>query len=158
MASSEGDISRENLKRHGIIYDETVYTCDHVDDNMTGNLNSSLPDHVDALREALLNFSGIIPSKWEVLFDDEFAQYDGKIFEKECIKPPATAYFPQRTFELRSQRQRLTKADENMESCKEIADAARRRTKEAESGWNSFLRKKIFGDFDEGNKLRTEIE
>jgi hypothetical protein len=159
MTSSRGDISRENLERHGIVYDEKVYACDHQEDNAFSNLGSSIPDHVDALREALLEFSSIIPDDWKEIFDDEFKQYGSKISEeKDRLQPSATAYFTLQRYELRRPSPQSTAAHENNERCKKIAEAARKRAKEAEAGWTHFLRTNVFGDFDGENNSRTEIE
>ena len=129
-ASSEVDISRENLKRHGIIYDEEVYSCDYEDDNESSNLGSSLSDHVEALREALLSFSSIITDDWKELFDNEIEQYAGEILEKqEYLQPSAAAYFTPRRYELRSPSQQSTAARENNEHCKRIAESARKRAR-----------------------------
>jgi hypothetical protein len=156
MASSAGDISRENLERHGIVYNEKVYAGDHQD--AFSNLGSSLPGHVDALREALLAFSSIIPDDWKEVFDDEFKQYDSEILEKDCLQPSTAAYLTRQRYELRRSSPESKAAHKNNERCKKIAEAARKRAKEAEAGWTHFLRKNVFGDFDEENDSRTEIE
>lgn len=158
MASSGGDISRENLERHRIIYDEEAYTCDCAGDNASSNVRSSLPDHVNALREALLAFSDIIPDDWKETFDAEFLKYRGDISEQECLQPSAAAYFTPPRYKLRNPTPQATAADRNIETCQDIAAAARKRAKEVESGWTHFLRRYIFGDFDEENNSRTEIE
>lgn len=154
----KGDISKDNLERHGIIYDEKVYTRNQEDPKASDSQDSNLPDHVDALREALLAFAGIIPEDWKEIFDDEFEQYGRVIDEKEYLLPPAEAYFTPLRYELRNPTPRSTAAHENNERCEKIAIAARKRAKEAEAGWTHFLRKKIFRDFDEEKNSRTEIE
>ncbi|KAL9087713.1 MAG: hypothetical protein Q9165_006480, partial [Trypethelium subeluteriae] len=179
-----GSISRRNLERHGIIYHEKVYICDdrvedQSEDSATTDaesdcVESGLPSHVNALREALLTFSDIIPEDWRELFDDESKQYSSgfdeeqgtgwnaskkrtQIDEVESVQPPAAAYFTSRRYELRWPSPQSTVAHENNERCKKIADAARKRAKEAEAAWAHFLRRRIFRDFDEENNSRTEI-
>jgi hypothetical protein len=155
MTASEGDIGRENLERHRIIYDEQTYLSD--DSNATPE--DRLPDHVDALREALLSLSSVIPDDWKETFDKELEHYgDAIIGLIEHLQPPESAYFTPPRYELRNPSQQSITAHENNEKCKKIAEAARNRAKEAEAGWTAFHRKHIFGDFDEEDHSRTEIE
>lgn len=155
MAVSGGDISRENLQRHGIIYDENTYLPD--DPNATSE--DRLPDHVDALREALLSLSSVIHEDWKEIFDEEFEQHDNAMGEwTEQLQPPESAYFTPRRYELRNPSQESKTAHANNENCKNIAKAARKRAIELETGWSFFHRKNIFGDFDEVDHSRTEIE
>ena len=154
IAMYEGDISRENLQRHGIIYDENTYLSD--DPNATPE--DRLPNHVDALREALLSLSSLIPDDWKELFDDEHEHYDNTLGEwVEHLQPPESAYFTPRRYELRNPSQESMTAHANNEKCKLIAEKARKGAKEAEAGWSHFHRKHIFGDFDEDGRSRTEI-
>jgi hypothetical protein len=155
MVMSEGDISRKNLQRHGIIYDEDTYSSD--DPNTTPE--DRLPDHVDALREALVSLSSLIPDDWKELFDDEHEHYDNTIEGRiEHLQPPESAYFTPRRYEFRNPSQESMTAHANNKKCKEIAEKARKGAKEAETGWTHFHRKHIFRDFDEDDHSKTEIE
>lgn len=143
MESSDGDIGQENLAKHGISYDQDVYTCGHKDDNISSNPRSTLPDHVDALREALLAFSNTILDYWRETLDDEVKQHGGMVPEQECLHPPDAAHFTSPRYELRSQGQQSTAANDNTLQCRAIAEAARKQANEIEDGWNHFYRAKF---------------
>lgn len=52
------DISRDNLIRHKVYYERSVYQGNH---ESTQSAAYALPDHVDAVRDGLLFLKNILP-------------------------------------------------------------------------------------------------
>ena len=53
-----GDISRLNLRLHGIHYEPEVYRVHDAS-------QQALLDHIDAVREGVLSFESTIPQEWK---------------------------------------------------------------------------------------------
>ncbi|KAI9695123.1 MAG: hypothetical protein M1820_008891 [Bogoriella megaspora] len=151
---SHGDNSRRNLERHGIIYDD-AYTCDHDAQESSDDRNAGLPNNVKALRDTLLSFPPIIPLSKKKLFVDELKHHDGKQDDNGCFQPPTTAYFDR---DLRRSTKLTKDVGKEIKDCEKSAKSARESAKRAEDGWTSVWRKNVFGDFEQLETLRTEIE
>lgn len=140
------DITRKNLQEHGISYDERVYHCQ--DEATHSNESYSLPDHVDAVREALLTFEGIVPEKgWEEYLDIEFKEYGSEdIGPAWNLQPPASAIIRQKSYErdLRNRSAKSDAAHNRLVDCERVAELARESLKKPESGWKSLWISEVF--------------
>jgi hypothetical protein len=146
-----GDISRENLARHGIIYDPRVYQVPKASAQST---SFALPDHIDAVREALLEFDNTIPEDWKEYLCEDFTQFVEQ-FGRETLgpawshQPPTSAFIPLKLYE-RNRLERSsdwTKADENIKRFEAVAKSAQGLLEDAEQEWNRFWRSSIFMSF-----------
>ncbi|KAL9617417.1 MAG: hypothetical protein Q9160_007774 [Pyrenula sp. 1 TL-2023] len=150
------DISRETLERHGIFY----RSYDPRDDRFFDRSWSSLPDHVDTLREALLAFPRNISDIWKSDYEKESVQYGNKVLgDTDCLQPPDAVYYPRGDFGLRGSKQWSLGYSEK-EECSRIAEAARRIKKlnQAEAEWSMLFRNKIFEVFNVEKNSKTEID
>lgn len=140
-------LTRAILKSHGIYYHEKVYL---------GNSNTPIlpmPEHVNKLRDALLEFSGVqILDSWKMYFEDEETNLQATHRRRDIdardldLHPPTSAYLAET--ELRVARSDWKKERKRLEdkiyASKDIANEARRLDIDAESGWMDFLRAKFF--------------
>ncbi|KAF2818062.1 hypothetical protein CC86DRAFT_461261 [Ophiobolus disseminans] len=136
----KGDISRKNLESHGIYYDETQYRPPYI-----------IPEHVDAVREILLLFSGTVPSGgWEETLRQEAQQYvsNKKNYEirPETLLPPDTSLVLIEDYEadLNDRSPEWRAAHENLKSCKKVAKIACSLGPDSEEGWVHFWRSYTF--------------
>lgn len=148
-----GDISRQTLRCHNIHYEEAVY---QVPDICTQPTHPSLPDHVDAVREALLSFDNTIPEGWKEDLHNELAKYqDDDLGPTWTHHPQDDVFIPlqhhERNFQERSPQHQT--AHNNMKCFQEIANRARELLNEPEAEWNFFWRTGVFESFnDEARK------
>jgi hypothetical protein len=148
-----GNINRLTLRCHDIQYEEDVYQAPDIFAQPTYR---SLPDHVDAVREALLSFENTVPEEWKEDLHDELAKF------KDADLGPTWTHYPQdvdfislqhneRNFQERSE-EHIT-AHKNLKWFQEIAKRARQLFKEPEPEWSFFWRSEVFLLFnDEARK------
>ncbi|KAF2187554.1 hypothetical protein K469DRAFT_748837 [Zopfia rhizophila CBS 207.26] len=143
---SKKDITRKNLKLHSIYYDEKVYHG--YDEPAQRDGCYTLPDHVDAVREALLTFEGIVPQGgWEDHLHDEFMEYGSEnIGPAWNLQPPTSAIVCQKKYQrdLRKPGAEWQAAYDILEDYLKVAKVARASLAEAEGGWKHFWRSKMF--------------
>jgi hypothetical protein len=138
------DISRFNLQLHGIYYEPEVY---QVHDVFTQSTIPTLPDHVDAVREALLSFESTIPEVWEKDLREEFAEFGRTdIGPAWNLHPQSSAFIRGKHYErdLREHSADWKTAHENLLRFEKVAKRARGLLKDLETGWNLFWRSEIF--------------
>ncbi|KAF1940462.1 hypothetical protein EJ02DRAFT_513093 [Clathrospora elynae] len=146
----KGDISRRNLQRHGIRYEEHVY---QVPDVSTQSTSRPLPDHVDAVREALLSFEGTLAEEWKKDLREELDNFKDPddLGPTWTHLPPDAAFIRvhhyERAFQERNTENNI--AHENLKWSQEIAICARQLLEEPEPEWNHFWRTKVFLQFDD---------
>ncbi|KAH7395366.1 hypothetical protein DE146DRAFT_659883 [Phaeosphaeria sp. MPI-PUGE-AT-0046c] len=143
-----GNISRQTLRCHEIHYEEDVYQAPDIPTQPT---HPSLPDHVDAVREALLSFENTIPEGWKKHLHDELAKYqDDDLGPTWTHHPQDAVFIPlqhyERSFQERSAEHNT--AHKNMKRFQEIANRARELLKEPEPEWSFFWRSDVFLSFN----------
>ena len=153
----EGDISRTALRNCGIRYDENVYQVPHASSRSTSR---SLPDHVDAVREALLSFESIIPEEWKQDLSQELDEFKdaNNLGPAWAHKPQTTTFIHvqhnERAFQERSAEHII--AHENLKWSHKTAKRARQLLEESEAEWSFFWRSEVFLLFsDEARKQST---
>ncbi|KAF1845079.1 uncharacterized protein K460DRAFT_365983 [Cucurbitaria berberidis CBS 394.84] len=146
------DITRETLRLHDIHYDEEVYRGR---DELTLTQRPDaviLPDHVEAVREALLTFEGLVPHNWERHLLDEFVEHGSEgIGPSWNLQPPGSAIIPKKAYEfgLRSSDFSWAPAHNALKDDEKLAETARQMLADAESGWKLFWRSKLFRNFSD---------
>lgn len=130
---SERSISRENLEKHGIYYNDKG--------------SSILPAHVRVVRDMLLSFEHIIPDGgWKETLRKEESEYDLKDVWDEARHPPDTAWVHMEAYEvnLPTKSPQWNKANEDTISCQMVAKKAQGLREDAEDGWMHFWRTSTF--------------
>lgn len=138
------NITRQNLQLHGIHYDAEVYNGN---DGPTSSIRAfTLPDHVDAVREILLTFSGIIPpEEWVAHLQEEFVQYGSQdIGPSSNLQPPDSAIVRLKTYETRDTSMVYKDAFAKLKMHEEAAEEARTLLTNLEPGWQTFWREQVF--------------
>jgi hypothetical protein len=133
------NITRYTLRCHDIHYEENVYQNPDLSTQSTSRL---LPDHVDAVREALLSFESIIPVEWEKDLSEESTK-----FEDVATYPPQKAAFIRMQHNERAFQERSTEhniAHKNMQRFQQVARRAQQLLEEPEPEWSYFWRSEIF--------------
>jgi len=138
MNSSQrkGDISRNNLQKHGIYYyEEVLYPY------------LELPEHVEAVREILLSIEVNVPDGgWGDTLREEPEVYRYHELHPEALNPPdspsiiTTAH--EKGLGIRSPEWHA--AYEDLESSEKVAKLARGLEADSEEGWVHFWRSNIF--------------
>lgn len=140
-------ISRENLELHRIFYHPCVYQVPYTCGQAT---KFALPEHVDAVRDALLSFDKIIPEDWEEHLYENFAHFGSKAPGPAWThQPPESAFIPLKTYERNRPERSIewTKADKNLKGFEVLAKYAQGLLQDAESEWDRFWRSRIFMSF-----------
>lgn len=131
MTEIKRDITRANLQLHGISYVEEVHSGD---DELVQDGSHGLPDHVDAVREMLLRFEGLIPEDWRQDLDDEFEEYGSENLDPtSSLRPPTSAFFRPKYNENSDPGPELKAVREKLKTHGGIADETRGLHVDAES-------------------------
>jgi hypothetical protein len=150
-----GNISRKALKCHDIHYEEGIYQAPDVTAQST---NRSLPDHVDAVREALLSFDGTIPQEWKKDLRDELAELGDVDFGPTWTHHPPRAAFIRVQHNERAFRERSVEheiAHKNLKWYQEISKRARQLLEEPEPEWSFFWRSEVFLQFNDKSQKHS---
>lgn len=140
MPISKPNLNPTILKDHGITYDVNIIAS-RPDDSVGGsNEDTRLPDHVESVRGALLDFGRPLPRT----IRDEF--------ERECEThgiaelPPDSVYYDDQTLPRRSCEALAAAAKADFDENAEIAEEARRLQScdVSEDEWALFMRAHIF--------------
>lgn len=153
-----GNINRRTLRCHGIEYEEDVY---QVPDISAQPPYPSLPDHVDAVREALLSFENTVPEEWKSYLQKEPAKYkDEDLGPTWCQYPQDADYIPLQHNELPFQQRSAehVTAHKNMNRSQEIAKRAGRLLEEPEPEWSLFWRSRVFLLFDDEAREQSSFQ
>jgi hypothetical protein len=145
-------VRRAILERHGIYYHEEVYGRKGTTPTI------SIPNHVDQLREALLDFSGIqIADSWKTVLSKEEtdlrkAHRRQGINDSDCdLKPPESAYFDPEQLRLsdhyRNEKMEILEHDICISNS--IAFDARKLDYDSENRWISFLKDQFFARYED---------
>jgi hypothetical protein len=144
-------LTRDVLRSHEIHYHEQVYVR-----NGTTSV-PSIPDHVNKLREALLDFSGVkISDNWKTFFQEQeivvraAQQRRGIDTSNWDLQPPTSTYFTEKELQVsrsdwEEEKKRL---NDNIYISKRISQAARKLDYDSESGWMDFLRDRFFTRYE----------
>lgn len=138
------DVSRRDLALHRIFFFEDFSREDEQ------QYHSPLPDHVGAVREALLMFNELLPPDLESRFEKEVAEIrSGDRDDSWMLRPPNTAYIPSEpSFDHDAWCNQVEAAKSRLEKDVEVAEAARKlRNNAAETEWNDFWRSTVFAPF-----------
>jgi hypothetical protein len=135
---SDRNITRENLKHHGIYYDDEG--------------SGILPAHVCIVRDMLLFFEHIVPKGgWEKTLEEEDSEVDPNKIDFKNVwdkarHPPKTAWVRREHHEadLNTKNPLWQAAYNNIEGCLEVAKEAQLRKSDAEDGWMLFWRMNTF--------------
>jgi hypothetical protein len=139
------EISKKNLNHHNIFYDADVFQPPCI-----------LPGHVDAVRETLLSFDNIVPggNGWKKTFQDEHVKHKHRGISLESALPPDASFIPVAGYEedLNERSPQWRTAYDNMKSCVEVANSARKLEADMEDGWTNFWRLNTFTVVSETTK------
>ncbi|KAF2135288.1 uncharacterized protein K452DRAFT_35515 [Aplosporella prunicola CBS 121167] len=134
-------LSRETLEQQNIFFDEDFYQdADEEEDVGDGRISYyDLPQHVNTVRQALLNFEGRIPDCWSPHFDHDSLPAD-------YFQPPTPA---------------IEKPDVEgitFETCKDLMkQVEEKRTAWSEADWVHFLRSRLFKSYEDAYPNRTKF-
>jgi hypothetical protein len=153
MSSDKPRLDRKVLEQHGVIYSEDVYSPS----TRTGARNSdtafSLPDHVESLREALLDFGTPIPETMKPFFENEcevlrVVAADENVASNN-IPPPESAYFPIPNPPTRAKAKEMEVAENDIEENQKVAERSRELTaaNASEAAWEHTLHSHVFKSF-----------
>ncbi|OAL43945.1 hypothetical protein IQ07DRAFT_260579 [Pyrenochaeta sp. DS3sAY3a] len=138
------DISRKNLRRHGIYYEPNVYQGNHEN---TGSTAHSLPDHVDAVRDGLLLMEKILPEDCNATLLEDFDEFgSADIGPDWCLRPPPAALVRGTHYERMRQE---SASHDNLKSCEKIVERAKNITTNSEAEWSHFWRRHMFKLFSD---------
>jgi hypothetical protein len=152
------DISRRALKRHDIRYEKTVYQDPSLSTHSTSR---PLPDHVDAVREALLSFEDTIPAAWKRDLRKELTKCDDVATYPEWTQVPPKAAFVRRQHNERILHEASTehdKAHKNVQRSQQVAKRAKQMFAEAEPEWSHFWRSEVFLLFNVEAKEQSGLQ
>lgn len=130
---SERNISRQNLRAHGI----------HYSDNGT----SILPESVSAVRDMLLSFERILPDgRWKDTLGKEESIEGFEEIDDSARRPPDTAWIHTEDHEadLNVKNPKWLAAYQSMASCHLVAKEAQELSRDSEDGWMFFWRMNTF--------------
>jgi hypothetical protein len=145
MTETKKDITRANLEVHDISYVEKVYSGD---DELVQDGSLGLPDHVDAVREMLLRFEGLIPEDWRQDLNDEFEEYKSDIFDPtSSLRPPTSAFFRPKYTEDADPGPEFKAVRVKLKTYARTAEEARGLYDNPEAGWCHFWRSELFKTF-----------
>lgn len=153
-----GNINRLTLRCHGIQYEADVY---QVPDIFAQPTSSPLPDHVDAVREALLSFENTVPEEWKEDLQDELAKYkDGDLGPTWSHYPQDADFIPLRHNERKFQKRSAehVTAHNNMIRFQEIAKRAGQLLQEPEPEWSFFWRSEVFLLFNDEARKQSSFQ
>jgi hypothetical protein len=133
------DISRDNLVRHTIYYEPSVYQGNHKNTQSTGY---ALPDHVDAVRDGLLFLEKILPEDCDATLHKELAKHGSVDNAPDwCLHPQPSAYVHGKYHERLQQQ---STSHDNLRFCENVAECAQEILEDSEDEWTFFWRSKIF--------------
>jgi len=154
-------ISRQNLKNHNIFYEPEVY---NPKDALIQFAFQTLPDHVDAVREALLTFESIVPREWENHLREEYEELKiaGRaedIGPAWTHHPPPSALVREKRYERDIQEHSVEwkAAHENLKCSESVAKRAHELLADLEAEWNHFWRARVFKVFSDEAHVRPEL-
>ena len=164
-SSLKPTLSRVNLQKHGIVFDDAIYPI-HLD-NENGRI---LPPHVESLQRALLSFGVPINSDQRAEFAEKHEEFkvglnrvddhDGRSWSHRAqeverhftLSPPDDAKWSGR---LRTGG--ISSLDVLTENAKVAEDAAgRMERRQAESEWTLYLRNNVFKEYRYSIPDRTQ--
>jgi len=155
MTETKKDITRANLKIHGISYVEKVYSGD---DELVQDGSRGLPDHVDAVREMLLRFEGLIPEEWRQDLSDEFEEYESENLDPtSSLRPPTSAFFRPKYIENANPGPELKGVRAKLKMYGRMAEEARGLYDNPEAGWCHFWRSELFKVFKKDDNQRGNL-
>ena len=153
---TKGDISRDNLKRHGIFFhsDDYLHPNDHTQHSLL-----ALPEYIEAVREGLLVMENFIPREWAGQLREEFTTFgtvDLGLAEPHELPPSAYIQEKRHHVDKRKHSAEWEMADQNLERCVNIAQCAQEQLKVPEAEWNLFWRTHVFKNFNEEARTKSE--
>ncbi|KAF2108146.1 hypothetical protein BDV96DRAFT_653041 [Lophiotrema nucula] len=142
--SQKQNITRQNLQEHGMRYDAQVYPG--LDEPTQSTRPYTVPDHIEAVREALLYFDNIIPpGNWTKHLQNEFKQYGSEeIGPLSNLQPPESATIVLKVYENEGDHAACQAARVKLKENEEAAEEARRLLIDLESGWKHIWRERVF--------------
>jgi hypothetical protein len=153
------NITKSNLKEHGIEYDPAILGCRAAD----GTANGGLPPYVNGVRELLSDFTGVTVHQdlegslqhdlSEAMKQGDFAE----IIEQDSwsLSPSKywTSAFPNQNDKF------LQETDaKRMEECRDIAEEAISLREASEAEWTLFIRTNLFLKHKSTKKTRKTVE
>jgi hypothetical protein len=154
MSFGKPVIGRDDLRRRGVTYFEHVYSPPSLD-----GVSIRLPEHVEHLRKALLDFTGLIPSSMEPFFVDECLTLGEKTANRN-VAPPASAYFSISSPQTASSATEIQIIENEIEDDERVARIAREYAEEhvLEPTWLHFLQSHIFKRVEDMYPWHSEHE
>ncbi|KAH7070236.1 hypothetical protein FB567DRAFT_216878 [Paraphoma chrysanthemicola] len=145
------DISRSNLKTHGITFDTRIIPIHELQEQSTAR---ALPEHIAAVGEALLTFENIIPQGWKRHLEKEAAT-----FNYESPDLPGSTFVSEEQFEidLGEHSQEWLLAHQNLKYCNKVAKDAQKLIGNQEPEWSLFWRNEVFVLFNTHIKKQREL-
>jgi hypothetical protein len=159
VSDCKTEITRQNLVFHGISYDLAVYETPIEGVDLTHT--SILPDQVDAVREALLNFVDIVPEgAWEDILEEEVGKY-GSISDSPAWMQMPSAHAIVRKKKYHDERDLFDHHAEWKAALHKIKDfeGFARYTRElprrdSNIAWKAFWKDEVFRKFSDEARMR----
>lgn len=144
-----GDISRGNLQ----LYDIFFHPADHeIPNNSPQSTSSILPDHIESVREGLLEMKNIVVDRWRRHLRKEAEDYAELDMGPTWSSEPRISALVQEEQHQIDRRKHSTQwilADKSLVRCLGIAKQARELLRHPEAEWNYFWRRHVFRSFSE---------
>lgn len=148
MSSGKSTIDRRLLKQHGITFSEDVYSPRN--NKLDRENMDQVPEHVEYIREALLDYDIQVPGSLQSLFEKE--QHSLNITNEDCsILPPQSVFFSVPQNLVQSMSREIKASEDKFEEVAKLARIAREyaSAKVSQQTWESFLRSYIFQSFED---------
>ena len=161
-------LNREVLKSHGITFEDEIISNTLTQDDQKDKKTLRLPDHVESLREALLNLDGELHRWVEDHFKEELhenpiisvADEERDDVKHRHILPPVSAFIKRGDSRARRSRYSYSDNKERVEESSRMAKEPRNYTKDivSEAEWAHLMRTHAFRTFKHTNPSATECE
>jgi hypothetical protein len=148
MSSRKSTIDRILLEQHGIIFSEDVFSP-HSNKLDRKNM-AQVPEHVEYIREALLDHDIQVPGSLQTLFEKE-QQSLNMIRADYSILPPQSVFFSLPHNLVQPMTGEIKAIEDKFEQVAKIARIGREyaAAKVSQETWEDFLRSYIFQSFQD---------
>ncbi|QKX59276.1 uncharacterized protein TRUGW13939_06408 [Talaromyces rugulosus] len=148
MSSRKLTLERILLERHGITFSEDVFSPHS--NKLDGKNMVQVPEHVEYIREALLDHDIQVPGSLKSLFEKEQQSVD-MIKADYSVLPPQSVFFSIPHNLVQSMTREIKATEDKFEQVAKIARMGREyaAAKVSQETWEDFLRSYIFQSFED---------
>lgn len=146
--SKKPTLTQDLLRSHNIVYFDEPYAPNEA------TASISMPEHVNNLRETLLNFSDIyIDYEWKSNLREEESKLEinrkskHKHWQHFDLLVPNSAYFAEKDMQ-QSRPSKVLLTTKDLNDIKRVSLQARRLHYDVEDGWMDLLKQEFFKKFD----------